>query len=196
MKVLFVVFGLLVAVAPVGAQLVDNGTFDSTVDGWDEFPKGTIVWDPLDISSSSSSGSALITNESLTSGDASGPQQCVTGIVGGQEYLVEASVYFPGSQSQSGWTRLLIRWYSDICFGTQLGLDTTPKASTPDMWSTTGLFVEAPTGAVAVALRLDVWKVEAGGALSAHFDNMILDGVVFRDDFESENLDAWSEVVP
>jgi hypothetical protein len=196
MKVWIVIVGLLAAAGQVGAQLVDNGGFDSSVDGWEPFPFGTVVWDPLDVAGSPGSGSALITNQADSPGDASGPYQCVTGIFGGQEYLAKASVLLPGGQAESGWTRMLVRWYADACFGTQLGTTITPNADTPDVWSTTEQFVEAPTGTQVAAIRLDVWKVEAGGELSAHFDNVVLDAVLFRDDLESGTLDAWSGVMP
>lgn len=182
---------LVLISAPCGAQIMENGTFDMDVTGWNTFWNGVRVWDPMDANDSLGSGSCLVTNQSSSSGNATGPQQCADEITGGNEYLVESSMYFPSGQTETGWARVLIRWYSDASCTTQITNTVSPSVSTTDQWVEVRKFVEAPASAVAIALRLDVWKVEAIGELSAHFDNVSVSEVVFRDDFEDGDLGNW-----
>ena len=182
---------LVLVSAPCGAQIMENGTFHTDVAGWGSFWDGVRVWDEMDADDSVSSGSCLVTNQSSSPGNATGPQQCSDGITGGNEYLVQSSIFFPSGQTEPGLARLLIRWYSDASCTQQITNTHSPSVTTTDQWIMVHKLVEAPASAVAIALRLDVLKAESTGELSAHFDNVSVSEVVFHDDFDDGDLVGW-----
>jgi hypothetical protein len=159
--------------------LVDDG-FDEGVDSWSEGWQSTIVWDPLDAAGSTASGSALVTNISDTDGDATGPHRCVDGVEAGELYRFGAGVYVPEAQTETGVSSLLIQWYGDSCTGDQTGnwaLSSEIDSSVSGTWASVSGAALAPEGSRSARIRLNIRKWEAGGALSAHFDNVVFEGV-------------------
>lgn len=175
------------------AQLLTNTRFDTDVSGWPAGNKSTVEWDPLDFTASPSSGSALVTNLSDTSGDSTGPRQCAVGIAGNIVYEVGAEVYIPGAQSETGWVDLLVQWYSDAACKTQISFESTSRVltSTPDTWLPVRGWLVAPTGSQSANVRLSVRKQQDTGSLAAHFDNVVFAPVIFADDFESGTICRW-----
>ncbi len=173
--VLALVVVALPGVTGLSAQSVSNGTFDSDVAGWTAALKSTVAWDALDAEAGSSSGSALVTNQSDTSNDSSGATQCIEGLVGEAIYRFSSEIRIPGGQSETGRAHLLIQWYGGSCGGQQSGNPITTSGvstSAPDTWTTDRGTAVAPEGTQSAQLRLSVWKDQATGSLSAHFDNV------------------------
>ena len=179
------------------AQLLTNTRFDTDVSGWPAGNKSTVEWDPLDFEASPSSGSALVTNVSDTSGDSVGPRQCAVGIAGDVTYEVGAEVYIPGAQSETGWADLLVQWYSDAGCTTQISLESTSRvlSSTADTWLPVSGWLVAPAGSQSAYVRLSVRKQQATGSLAAHFDNVVFAPLIFADDFETGTICLWSTSV-
>jgi hypothetical protein len=180
-----------------GQNLVSNPSFDTDVIGWTPFAMTTIVWDSLDAYGNPASGSALVSNASTTPGDATGSRQCVEGILGGQAYHIGADILVPGGQAETGAGELLVQWYDQPGCGGFLGLVSSSEipTSTPDVWYTVSVISEAPPGTVAARFRLTVEKNEASGSLDAHFDNVVLEPLLFGDGFESGDTSFWSSTV-
>lgn len=192
--------GLLMGAGATYAQLLSNTGFDVDVSGWLPGVASTILWDPLDSDASSTSGSALLTNSSNTPGDATGSTQCAPGgIVGGRSYRVGAQVYFPDGQSETGSAEILVQWYSaPSCSGfiKPPSVSSDVQSSTAGAWQSLESYVTARPGSRSARVRLTITKNESGGSLAAHFDRVVLEEVVFVDDFESGNTSAWSSSVP
>lgn len=175
-----VILGVVLVICQPGvvfAQSLTNGTFDGNVDGWPAGDKSTVVWDPLDAGGSPTSGSALVTNISDTAGDASGPEQCVDGVVEGKMYRVGADIFVPEGQAETGSANLLLRWYDEGCagYGSQTGPFVASRGigtSDAGAWLTVGAVAAAPPGTQSAHIRLSVRQTGTSGTLTSHFDNV------------------------
>ena len=173
------VFGMFLffchASSGVLAQSLANGEFDADVSGWAPSSKSTVVWDALDADASSSSGSALVTNQSDTANDSTGAAQCVDGLIGGATYRFSADILVPAGQADAGRAHLLVQWYDDFCGGHQPGAAFASigvRTSTPGEWYTDHGTLVAPAGTQFARIRLSVWKNAPTGTLDGQFDNV------------------------
>jgi len=57
-------------------------------------------------------------------------------------------------------------------------------------------FTQAPAGALSTQVLLSVNKQQAGGALTALFDNVSAEPVLFWDGFETGDTSIWSSIAP
>lgn len=167
----------LLAAAPINAEnLVRNGTFNSNVDEWPpEDSSALVTWSPLDANASPSSGSVLVANVSAGPSNGAGIHQCVSGsgIVPGATYTYGGKVRIPAGQGRTGLVMFGLRWYtSPDCSGTP-GDQPRVDTRTLDTWVSLQDVSVAPAGARSVEVLAFPSKVEAGGELRAHFDDIV-----------------------
>lgn len=194
---LVVVFAVVVQPAWAQNQLA-NPDFDNDVDWWNPATYVSLVWSPDDAGGVSWSGSAAVTNAHPGQGQGTGISQCVnTNVIPGATYDFAGAVFIPDGQTRTGNAQIGLRWYDGPdCTGSSVGNQ--PRRST----ATTGSWVHlealdevAPPGAVSVLFLAFPSKVEAGGTLVAHFDQLLLKRAIFYDGFESGDLWWWSTSV-
>lgn len=169
---------LLAALLPACAaaqNLLLNGSFDTDVSSWSQAdpPFGTNAFSTLDANGSPASGSALVTNNSGVALRNPGLAQCRPAAAGVfYDYGAKALV----SQGQPALdVYVLVNFYSNpICSGSGIGssrVDFTPSGNWQGLAATA---VQAPAGTIAVGLRLLVFKEDAGGTVTANFDDAFL----------------------
>ena len=181
-----------------GQNLVSNPGFDIDVADWTSSAEASLAWDPLDVEGNPVSGSALVTNLSISAGDATGASQCIDGLTAEAFYEFAAEILVPSGQSETGHAFLFVQWNDEPGCSGYLGSVFSPQvpSSTPDVWYGVSNIAQAPLGTESARLRLSVWKYEDVGSLEAHFDNVEFEAMVFVDGFESGDTTMWSLTVP
>ena len=159
--------------------LLSNTSFATGVSGWtaEDPPTATLAWSPLDANGSASSGSVLVTNISVGASNGSGIIQCVTSITPGASYTFGGKVLFPTGQARTGSMQIGLRWRAGAgCTGTVLGSQPRVELSSAGAaWVTlTSSAQVAPVGTVSADFIAFPSKVEAGGTLVGHFDDLFL----------------------
>ena len=203
--VALVVIGVCVLALPAPAQdnlLVDPGFDDPSLASW---PPGYVVqgswlWDALDHSGSSASGSGRLENMYTGTTYTVTAGQCVNGVVAGLPFDAGVYIYFPTGQSATGydWVQLAVYPEPD-CTGYYIDvLDTSEVTqASPGVWHLSRLTLPtAPGGAASVRFIPSNSKESAGGSLVIHFDDAFLVLGLFADGFESGDTSAWSATVP
>lgn len=197
---LAIVFLTMVMVASVvqSQNLLPNSTFDSDVAGWLAGSESTVGWDPLDANGDPLSGSALVTNLDVDPNDSTGAYRCIDGLADDTFYRFGADILIPGGQIETGHAYLLVQWYGGAGCSGFLNLTESPivLTSTPDEWFAVSKVAASPSGTQSGRLRLSVWKNEAGASLDAHFDNVLMEAVLFIDGFETGDTSGWSSTMP
>lgn len=197
---IIVLASFALVVTPVVAQLVTNPTFDADVSGWSaSYQQALVEWSALDAGANPDSGSALVTNVAGGPGDGSGAYQCVGGIPAQATYWLTAVVQFPSGQTETGFADLLVQLFAEPgCKGSATGLvlSSAVNSSRQDQWLPLWKLFTTPALTQSLRLRLDLYKVEAGGSLGAHFDDVELFLAVFVDGFEVGDTSAWSMTEP
>lgn len=169
---------LVVAAAPAQAgNLLANGTFDTGLQSWNQF--GSAVWDSTDALGRPTSGSVRGTNSSSGSFtyEVVVLSSCIpvspgARLDGSFDYLV------PTGQGLTLKPQLEISWYNGPGCG---GLEYVASNLLVQGDDTDGLWhrleapgaLQAPATATHVSLRVELVKIEAGGAGIAYFDNVV-----------------------
>ena len=177
-------------------NVVFNPGFDTDVSGWTVESYVSISWSLMDANLNPASGSAEVTNSSPGPQNGTGITQCldITPIEGAA-YDFGSKALIPDGQARTGSAQVGLRWWSGSnCTGSTVG--TQPRRAT----STLGAWVElssteqiAPAGAASAQFVAFPSKLEAGGSLVAHFDDLYFRNTpLFADGFESGDLTSWS----
>jgi hypothetical protein len=176
----FAAAALLATLPLCAANLVRNGAFDRDLSEWSADYFAQMTWSPLDANGSTDSGSVLVDNVSAGPSNGAGISQCVSGpgIVGGAVYTYGGKARIPAGQARTGFVMFGLRWYTSAdCTGNP---EEQPrvKTSTLDTWVSLQDVSVAPAGARSVEMLAFPSKVEAGGELRAHFDDVFLQGSI------------------
>ncbi len=187
--------------APASSQsLLQNPSFHSGVGSWGAESSVSLLWSPLDASGVAGSGSAEVVNSSPGGNDGRGITQCVdAAVVAGGRYEYGGSMRIPSGQDRTGNAQVGLRWYDGPgCSGSSVGPQPRVTVTALDSWVHLVDDVQtAPAGAVSVLFLAFPSKVEPGGALIVHFDDLILRGAaIFDDGFEDGDASAWSATTP
>jgi hypothetical protein len=107
-------------------------------------------------------------------------------------------VWIPSGQTESGFADLLVQFFaqSGCVVATELVVSSAVNSSRQDEWLPLWKLFTTPALTQSLRLRLDVYKVEPGGSLSAQFDDVELLLAVFADGFEIGDTSAWSMTEP
>jgi hypothetical protein len=164
------------ASALLAQNLVSDGGFATSLDAWHHDPNdnGTSAWSDQDASGSASSGSALLTSTHATTGVlVSLMDQCVP-VAAGQTYALSANVRFSEGETTTGWAETVIYWESGpICNTYISGNALLTDVGSRGTWISDSDTFIAPSGATSAFVHLGIDKLEAGGVLSARFDNIV-----------------------
>ncbi len=168
---------LAIAGLATGQNLVGNGSFATNLNGWTPSgnPVGTAAWSALDAGGSSSSGSAALTSSNPISGAiVQELAQCVP-VAAGVEYVLSAHVQFAGGETTTGFAETVVYWDTGAdCTGYIAGNALTTQPTTRGTWLSDSSHFTAPAGAVSAYVQLGIDKLEAGGTLSAWYDDVSL----------------------
>jgi len=176
--VLVVIAALLAG--PAAAQnLVRNGTFDFGVEHWnDDGDTVAFVQRPGDGSTlpGGSGPGALEVRYSLWNGTIGGPWQDIQGVVGGMEYEVAASYFYPGNPDNvADRVVVVVSWLSE--FGTPVASQ--PLGAFPPVqasWTRLEATAIAPGSAARARLTLGVGNPAIPGETRpgiAYFDDVV-----------------------
>jgi len=197
---------VMMAVADPGwaqkPNLVNNGSFDSTVDGWSFHIRSCpiFVWDPMDISSDPSSGSAALMERCgpppIPLVEAAVVSNCVdtAGIDG---LIVSGSLFHDGDWwSDRVYVELLV--YSDTLCSTTETLIPIGEDDGSATWLTFSEVVDLLQG---IGFQVNSARISFRQVVAcckySYFDNASLIPVeVFSDAFEEGDTSVWSSSVP
>lgn len=181
-------------------NMIENGNFDTDVNGWLNETVVILAWSDLDAADSSSSGSALVSNTHPNAGNGAGIRRCASvPVTAGEGFVYGGKILFPSGQARTGNAQVGLRFYEGPdCSGSQISGQ--PRLSTAifDTWVLLDSDEHiAPAGAQSVMFMAFPSKVEAGGVLDAYFDDLYVEpGQIFEAGFESGDTDDWDLVVP
>lgn len=169
---------LLLPVAPSlqaqGANLIANGTFNSTTAGWtSSAASDAIQWSSLDANGSNSSGSGLVSAGASAANQVASITQCVA-VSASTTYYLTGKSRTPSGQGRTGSAALATFLYPQPgCAGTAAGTVQVNAQNVSDAWSTFPLGnLVSSAGSVSAKVVLSVSKVEAGGQFQAYFDDV------------------------
>jgi hypothetical protein len=166
---------VLAASVGLGQNLVAGGTFDANLEAWhhDPNPDGTSAWSTLDAAGSPSSGSALLTSTAAAGGSLiTLLDQCVP-VIAGAAYTLSADVRFTEGETTTGWAETVIYWQSGSVCNTYIsGNALLTEVASRSTWIHDSDTFTAPAGATSAFVSAGIDKIEAGGTLSANFDNI------------------------
>lgn len=182
-----------------GQNLLINPDFDWDVQWWDVEQYVSLTWSPLDASGNPSSGSAEVTNAHPAPNQGTGISQCMNypPVIPGATYDFSGSALIPDGQSRTGDAMIGLRWYDGPdCTGNVVGDQPRRSTAVVGSWVRLESLDEIPpAGAVSVLFLAFPSKVEAGGTLVAHFDELNLNRSIFHDGFETGDCWNWSTSV-
>ncbi|HVS02974.1 MAG TPA: hypothetical protein VMT16_09410 [Thermoanaerobaculia bacterium] len=165
---------LFLAAGPVpaaAANLLANPGFDVSLAGWLVFHPERTEWSPVDAGGDAASGSARNTVDFESAMTADEPLiQCVP-LTPGAGYEVGFSTLVPAGQDRTGSAYGIIYFYEAAdCIGLA-GSTLLPETTVVDAWTTLHHTFTAPSGVSSAALRVVVYKEQAGGELVAYIDD-------------------------
>jgi hypothetical protein len=156
------------------ASLVTNGSFDSFVAPWAAPPETAISWSPADASGSPSSGSMNVKNTAaVASQGAHEAWQCVP-VLPGTFLNVSGKSRIPSGQANTAGVYVGVMFSSSPgCTSLDLGPAIYSVSSTAtDAWVALSATGVAPARAASARIVANVTKAEAGGSVSALFDDI------------------------
>lgn len=170
-----VVFALGFAAEARAQNLLSNPGFNANVSSWNTNIGAAVSWQPLDAGRSLTSGSALVTNNSVDPSMGTGLFQCRPATAG-QLYDFGVKVRIPSGQTNTGAGLAVLAWStSQTCASNSFISNTaTPAIDVFDRWKGTAASAMAPAGTVAVFFECYQTKTEAGGSIGAYFDDAFL----------------------
>lgn len=182
--------------APASAQnIAINFGFDTNLDGWntsDNTPaEVSAQWNSLDANGASNSGSAQVDNISTGPNNGVTLHQCLPATAG-QTYSFGGKIRVPApGLGANDAATIDAYWTSDANCLNNLSLDSTGfSPGLSDAWETQPpTQVVAPAGTNAVKIRARVSKFDAGGTLTAFFDDVYLGPGTFPVTLQSFSVD-------
>jgi len=160
-----------------GAEPFFLDPFDTSVFGYlSTVGNVTISWSDVDVDDEQGSGSALLVN--TRSDAASGPVNRVLDcfpVEAGTAYTAGASILIPGGQDRTGVAQVFVSWYaSGACSNvTLLSYGRSFEIRDAGSWERSEEPLTAPLGALGARVGMTLFKNEAFGTLSAHFDDLL-----------------------
>jgi len=196
-RVLWLLFSSsLLGTGAWGENFAFNPDFDTDVSGWTAESEVSIAWSTVNASLDPSSGSAEVTNSVAGGNDGRGVNQCVdVAVVEGAVYDFGGKALIPDAQARTGSAQVGLRWLAGPgCSGSTVGSQPRRETGTLGAWVELSATEQiAPAGAASVLFLAFPSKIEAGGSLVAHFDDLYFRNTpLFADGFESGDLTAWS----
>lgn len=168
---------VLVSASARGAEPSFFDSFDTSVFGYvSTVGNVTLSWSDVDADGAPASGSALLVN---TRGDASsGPVNWMIdcfAVEAGTDYTTGASILIPGGQDRTGVAQVFVSWFSSGACGlpSLLSQGRTFEVRDAGSWQRSEEPLTAPAGALGARVGMTLFKNEAFGALSAHFDDLL-----------------------
>ena len=166
----------LPAPAALAQNLVANSEFDTNVSSWfpvPTLPSGTLTWSPLDWAGNPASGSALMTHNVPTTGNAYYASNCIVVPTSGS-YELGGLIRIPSGQAATGAVSIApLIWDQQGCFGIG-GFVTFPQltvtTATTDVWVPVLVQGIPFTAGTHVQVVLRIAKDQATSSLASHFD--------------------------
>jgi len=197
---LTVAVSLLLAAAPLAAQEIANGTFDTDLSGWNvpdcmemDPENCAFLWVDLDRNGSLGSGSMRIRDFGAGGGVVDG-EQCLPASAG-QVWAMSAWIQMPSSDPVQYAVGRLSAFTEGNCNATYLGLVNGNLVAADDAWHEsriTGYVLPETTG----SLKIQIFTNDEmlGVPVTAYFDDVKVG--IFFSGFESGVLPGdWSDVV-
>jgi hypothetical protein len=154
------------------ADLVENGRFDSDIDGWTAVAGSEIEWSPVDELGSPLSGSlkVKVLDHDLTANRAA---QCVP-VAAGTTYAFGTDArILAGQDLVSPSVSVHVNWSTGVaCNPTQLGLTGDAVIELQGVWGNAQGWATAPPGALSAVLLLRVLAEVDPGSIEVEFDNV------------------------
>lgn len=155
-------------------NLVVNGSFASSIQGWSTTQDATATFNPEDATGSSGSGSARVVNVAQAAGTIAGLSQCLA-VRAGQSYGWGARVKVSAPSGVSAFVTLSF-FAGGACGGSELARSSTdgPVSSGWELLSAKA--TTAPVGALSARILLAVQKASVGGTAEGLFDDAFVEG--------------------
>ncbi len=170
MRVLGLVCACLVLAAATTAQeLLTNGGFDGSLNGWTYGARTT--FDPtLDATAVSGSGSAKTLAPENSGVD--GPHQCVA-VTGSTQYKLGGKVFIPSGQSATGFAQIYVNFFTDsLCSAGYSQGGMSPFVNTIGAWTATDTgFMTSPPDARSADVLTAVSNT-GGPSFQVNFDDL------------------------
>ncbi len=174
-SVLAAVSFLALSAGALGQNLVADGGFASSLEAWhhDANPDGSSAWSAEDSGGSASSGSARLASTAAINGILiSLLTQCVP-VAAGQSYVLTHKARFADGEAASGWAETVVYWDSGpACTGYIAGNSILTLKAGSGVWTPSSDTFTAPAGAVSAYVQVGIDKIDAGGTLTAWFDDV------------------------
>jgi hypothetical protein len=163
----------MTAAATAPPNLLANPGFDGNLAGWSLSSGTSAVWSPTDAQGRPGTGSAAITT-TISSGSAQTVYQCVSGIVPGASYTVEAEGFLPAGAPPGGFIVFLYYQSGPSCGGASTGI--TPRLLTRDRWAHLSATSTAPANTQSLFVAAGGIKDTGSGSapLTIYVDNLTL----------------------
>jgi hypothetical protein len=163
------------AAAAPAQNLLQNGTFDTTVDPWTS-PNSVAELSSLDAAGAATSGSLRGINASPDPSSVSLISECIP-VVGGTLYERRYDYLIEPASGRNPLVFVQVNWYDDpTCFSSLFGEGGSGGDIADGGWHASPDPVEqlaAPSQALGARLLLVISKPEAGGSVKANFDNVV-----------------------
>lgn len=155
-------------------SLVENAGFARNLGGWERAPDATVAWGPDDGVENPRSGSLMVENTRLGSGDANSfasVSQCLTLPSG--KYAVFAQVWMDPQPGPGSGGLIANVFADDECTGEKLSSAALLTIAT-SQWTSVGRSVEVPALGRALELQLGALKPLQAEPFVAQFDNVLV----------------------
>lgn len=172
---------------PDPGVLVENSSFDFDVPPWYEINvESELSWSEIDAFGSATSGSAQFTHISPDSYySCSQVGQCVNGIVPNQPYSLTGMSYIDFVTSGTSGVEVEAHFYSgEDCTSATDTFFASGLSAVVGQWVTLDAGLQrAPCDAKSIKVRLRVCKLTSFDPVTAHFDEVYLDGPADPEEF-------------
>ncbi len=164
----------LVSTAPLRAELLSNGSFDTNIDGWSDptaLPGTVLAWSYYDPHEDPASGSLMVTTN-LPEAGLDGPWQCVLTTPGPHSMSATMLRDYPLQYIEPYVKMTLDFFASENCAGAPLGGSVDDVAISGDAWEPLANQSVAPEGTQSAMVRFWV-----GGTYDTYADPVFFDDV-------------------
>jgi len=200
---IIVAIAVVIAVPTLAQNLLVNPGFDvpDQLTGWTcRTTYGTALWSPEDLLGSVGSGSMEHEVSATSDNQSVRCSQCVP-VEEFWDYVASAWFFWPDDPdvSQLGSTRISFQFYSDAnCTTTLPAGEVQVGYPILDTWlHLVSDTVTAPAGATSAGVYVFTWQTTGNQPVRARLDDIVFsDTALFRDGFESGDVDGWSSAVP
>lgn len=166
---------LATATRTEAGNLIPAPSFDTEVEylaNWENTTTGT--WTGLDFEENPSSGSVIVTNDTLGA-DVGVPiiTPCLP-VIPGRTYAFSAWQYQPSPRPVVGYAQVILQWQESCPSGALMGSSSANSFEFGAWTFVSGLPAAAPVGAHGASLWLNAVRTPASGTFSVHFDEAVL----------------------